>query len=149
MPWIQVIHTNLNESDLHSLRRHAYLLELRLSIKSQERVKMTAKIEPNFKTPHLLSREEIIELQKKYSYWKVDDERKTMTRALCFKNFIDAFSFMTRIAFFAEQMNHHPQWSNVYKNVTITLTTHDCDGLSDLDIKLAAIIDETVTLFSH
>lgn len=108
---------------------------------------MTAKIAPS--TPRLLSMEEIAQFQRDFPDWKVDASHKSMSRALCFKHFIDAFSFMTRIAFYAEKMNHHPEWSNVYHRVAITLTTHDCNGLSDLDFKLAAIIDKTATLFSN
>lgn len=56
-------------------------------------------------------------------------------------NFNDAFGFMARIALLAEQMNHHPELFNVFKNVTIDLTTHDCGGISALDVELARKID--------
>ena len=64
--------------------------------------------------------------------------KKTYT----FANFIDAFGWMTRAAIVAEKMNHHPEWFNVYKTVKVTLTTHDVDGLSDLDVKLAQAMDK-------
>ncbi len=61
-----------------------------------------------------------------------------------FRDFISAFSFMTRVAIEAEKMNHHPEWSNVYNKVMIRLTTHDAGGLTDLDFKLAEIIDKRI-----
>ena len=59
-----------------------------------------------------------------------------------FTDFVDAFSFMTKCAFFAEKLNHHPEWSNVYNNVQVVLSTHDCGGLSNLDVKLAQMMDK-------
>jgi 4a-hydroxytetrahydrobiopterin dehydratase len=59
-----------------------------------------------------------------------------------FKNFNEAFGFMTRVAMQAEKLDHHPEWFNVYKTVDVTLATHDVDGLSDLDIKLARFMDK-------
>lgn len=61
-----------------------------------------------------------------------------------FKDFISAFSFMTRVAMEAEKMNHHPEWSNVYGKVDIRLTTHDRGGVTDSDFKLAEIIDKHI-----
>ena len=62
-----------------------------------------------------------------------------------FKNFIEAFSFMTEVAFYAEQQNHHPNWSNVYNTVTIDLTTHDAGNtVTEKDRKLAGAIDLVV-----
>ncbi|MBP6334875.1 MAG: 4a-hydroxytetrahydrobiopterin dehydratase [Bacteroidia bacterium] len=59
-----------------------------------------------------------------------------------FKNFVQAFSFMTRVAFIAEKMNHHPEWSNVYNKVSISLSTHDAgDIVTEKDKKLADAID--------
>ena len=62
-------------------------------------------------------------------------------RELRFANFAEAFGFMASIAIVAEKMDHHPEWSNVYNRVTIDLVTHDVDGISELDLDLAAIID--------
>jgi 4a-hydroxytetrahydrobiopterin dehydratase len=59
-----------------------------------------------------------------------------------FNSFKDAFSLMTRIAFEAEQLNHHPNWTNVYNYLEISLSTHDADGVTDKDFELAKIIDE-------
>ncbi len=69
-------------------------------------------------------------------------------RRLTFGNFADAFSFMTAIAFVAERMNHHPDWSNVYNTVTIRLSTHDVDGISDNDFGMAAAISQTYARFA-
>lgn len=65
----------------------------------------------------------------------------TIRRELKFKDFVAAFRFMTKVAVLAQEMNHHPDWSNVYNKVTINLTTHDIGGISDLDIELASKID--------
>lgn len=59
-----------------------------------------------------------------------------------FKNFIDAFGFMTKIALVAEKMDHHPEWINVYNGVTINLMTHDIGGISNMDISLAREIEK-------
>ena len=66
-------------------------------------------------------------------------------RDLVFESFIAAFSCMSAIALHAEKMNHHPEWSNVYNRVSIDLVTHDAGGISQLDLDLAAIIDELCT----
>ena len=74
--------------------------------------------------------------------WHFDPQRGgTITRTFEFADFIEAFGFMTRIALQAEKHNHHPEWSNVYNRVVITLTTHDVDGLSTNDVELARIAD--------
>ncbi|MGE0734372.1 MAG: 4a-hydroxytetrahydrobiopterin dehydratase [Alphaproteobacteria bacterium] len=70
--------------------------------------------------------------------------RDAIVRDFKFKDFIEAFAFMTRVALYAERMDHHPEWSNVYNKVSITLTTHDCGGLSERDVKLAKLIDAAV-----
>lgn len=74
--------------------------------------------------------------------WEHDPERDAITKTYKFRNFIDAFGFMSRAAIVAEKMNHHPEWSNVYNKVEVTLTTHDVDGLSPLDVSLAQKMDE-------
>lgn len=75
------------------------------------------------------------------SGWALDTARDAITKTYQFRNFIEAFGFMTRSALWAEKWDHHPEWSNVYKTVTVTLTTHDTDGLTELDIKLARKMD--------
>ena len=75
--------------------------------------------------------------------WKEEDN--SLKKNFKFKNFIEAWSFMTRVAMVAEKMNHHPDWSNVYNNVNITLTTHDKGNtITDKDRELANKIDELV-----
>lgn len=75
------------------------------------------------------------------SDWQEVDGRDAITRSLRFTDFNAAFGFMSRVALKAEQMNHHPEWFNVYNRVEITLSTHDAGGLSALDVKLARFID--------
>ncbi|MCK7612301.1 4a-hydroxytetrahydrobiopterin dehydratase [Roseibium sediminicola] len=74
--------------------------------------------------------------------WHMCEGREAISKAFRFRDFREAFAFMTQIALVAEKMNHHPEWSNVYRSVDITLSTHDVGGLSDLDLKLAATIDK-------
>ncbi|MEJ6396785.1 4a-hydroxytetrahydrobiopterin dehydratase [Yoonia sp. 208BN28-4] len=76
------------------------------------------------------------------SGWQATPDRDAITKTFNFGNFVEAFGFMTKAAIWAEKYNHHPEWSNVYKTVNVTLTTHDVDGLSPLDIKLANKLDE-------
>lgn len=73
--------------------------------------------------------------------WDMVAGRDAIHKTFVFKNFVEAFGFMTRAALWAEKWNHHPEWSNVYKTVEVTLTTHDADGLSALDAKLGAKMD--------
>lgn len=73
--------------------------------------------------------------------WQATDGRDAIMRAFRFKDFNQAFGFMCRAALIAEKMDHHPEWSNVYNRVEVTLTTHDADGLTELDIKLARAMD--------
>ena len=70
--------------------------------------------------------------------WSEDANRDAISKTFVFADFIAAFGWMTQVAIVAEKMNHHPEWSNVYKTVNVTLTTHDASGLTDLDIALAA-----------
>lgn len=74
--------------------------------------------------------------------WSIVDEK--LHKEFVFKNFIEAFGFMTKVAIHAQAMNHHPEWFNVYKKVRIDLTTHDADGISELDFKLAKKIEASV-----
>jgi len=67
--------------------------------------------------------------------WDVGDAKADKT--FTFKNFVEAFGWMTSVAIVAEKLNHHPEWFNIYKTVKVTLTTHDTGGLSDLDLTLA------------
>ena len=75
--------------------------------------------------------------------WK--EENNQLKKTFTFNNFIEAFSFMTKVALIAEKMNHHPNWSNVYNTVQIALNTHDAGNtVTDKDRKLAGKIDELV-----
>ena len=68
-------------------------------------------------------------------------DRDAIQRKFKFADFNEAFGFMTRVAIKAQEMDHHPEWSNVYNKVEITLSTHDAGGLTERDIKLATFID--------
>ncbi len=73
--------------------------------------------------------------------WTRVPGREAITRSFKFADFNAAFGFMTRAAMVAEQMNHHPEWFNVWNRVDVTLATHDASGITDLDLKLAAAMD--------
>ncbi len=73
--------------------------------------------------------------------WEEVADRDAICKSFAFKTFNQAWGFMSRVALAAERMNHHPEWSNVYNRVDILLATHDCGGLSELDVKLARKID--------
>lgn len=86
-----------------------------------------------------LSETELKQALAELSGWTVKDGK--LHKAFVFKNFVEAFGFMSQVALHAEKMNHHPELANVYKHVTIDLTTHDAGGISERDVKLAKIID--------
>lgn len=69
--------------------------------------------------------------------WTLATDGASISRTFTFRNFSEAFAFMTRSAIAAEKMDHHPDWSNVYKTVNVTLNTHDAGGLTALDFELA------------
>lgn len=73
--------------------------------------------------------------------WTLVDGRPAISKSLKFADFSSAFGFMTRVALAAEKLDHHPEWTNVYNRVDITLTTHDAGGLTTLDIDLARLIN--------
>jgi 4a-hydroxytetrahydrobiopterin dehydratase len=73
--------------------------------------------------------------------WAEVEGRDAIRKTYVFADFVAAFGFMTRAALVAEKLNHHPEWSNVYRTVDVTLTTHDAGGLSALDIRLAGRMD--------
>jgi 4a-hydroxytetrahydrobiopterin dehydratase len=77
----------------------------------------------------------------KLSSWSEVTGRDAITRKFIFKDFNQAFGFMTRAALVAEKMDHHPEWFNVYKTVAVTLSTHDAGGVTELDVKLAEAMD--------
>lgn len=73
---------------------------------------------------------------------KLAGERDAIQRTFRFRDFNAAFGFMTRVAIRAEQLDHHPEWFNVYNRVEVTLATHDADGVTALDVTLAKFMDE-------
>lgn len=74
--------------------------------------------------------------------WSLSADGKGIEREFRFPDFNAAFGFMTRVALYADKSDHHPEWSNVYNRVNITLTTHDADGLSQRDADMAKAIEE-------
>ena len=88
---------------------------------------------------NLLQADELISLHKELPNWEINHSK--LRREWQFKNFVEAFGFLTKVAIIAEAMNHHPNWSNVYGKVIIELTTHDLGGLTRKDIQLAKAID--------
>jgi 4a-hydroxytetrahydrobiopterin dehydratase len=78
---------------------------------------------------------------KDLAQWQMVKDRDAIQRSFKFKNFSEAWGFMARVALLAESQDHHPEWFNVYSKVDITLSTHDCGGLSARDVKLAKSID--------
>jgi 4a-hydroxytetrahydrobiopterin dehydratase len=78
----------------------------------------------------------------KLSGWSAAAGRDAITRKFTFKDFNEAFGFMTRAALVAEKMDHHPEWFNVYKTVEVTLSTHDAGGVTELDVKLAEAMNK-------
>ena len=73
--------------------------------------------------------------------WTMEVGRDALRKEFKFTDFVNAFGFMTRAAIWAEKWNHHPEWSNVYNRVEVVLITHEVDGLSELDVKLAEKLD--------
>lgn len=75
-----------------------------------------------------------------HQHWQLKDQK--LNREFVFKNFIQAFGFMTQAAIIAERDNHHPEWFNVYKTVNVNLTTHHANGITEKDFALAAAMDD-------
>jgi 4a-hydroxytetrahydrobiopterin dehydratase len=78
--------------------------------------------------------------------WSEVSGRDAISKKFVFKDFNQAFGFMTRAALIAEKMDHHPEWFNVYKTVDVTLATHDAGGVTELDVKLATEMDRLAGL---
>ena len=81
--------------------------------------------------------------------WKVQSDDKQASKIFEFTDFRRAFSWMTSIAFEAENQNHHPEWKNIYNKVEVTLTTHDTGMLSEKDVSLATIMDLEFEKYNH
>ena len=77
----------------------------------------------------------------KLAGWREVNGRDAITKIFTFKDFNQAFGWMSRVAMLAEKIDHHPEWSNVYKTVEVTLATHDAGGVTEKDLKLAEAMD--------
>ena len=88
-----------------------------------------------------LTPQERADALKTLADWRAADGRDAITRTFTFADFNEAFGFMARSALVAEKMDHHPEWSNVYKTVVVTLSTHEAGGLTERDIALARAMD--------
>ena len=91
--------------------------------------------------PKRLSPEAQAEALATLTGWKLAQGREAITKRFVFRDFSEAFGWMTRVALLAEAMNHHPEWSNVWNRVDILLTTHDAGGLSERDVSMAEAVD--------
>ena len=89
-----------------------------------------------------LSAAERDELLADLSGWTLVEGRDAIQKAFQFQDFSEAWAFMSRVALKAEGMNHHPEWFNVWNRVEVTLSTHDCGGLSVLDMELARFMNQ-------
>ena len=76
--------------------------------------------------------------------WSLIGDNKSLFRTLRFRDFRSAFAFMTRVASESEAMNHHPDWSNSYNQVTVSLTSHDTGSVTDRDVQLAERINQVI-----
>ncbi len=82
------------------------------------------------------------EALKQVSGWRAVDGRDAIAKDFKFKDFNAAFGFMTRVALYADKADHHPEWSNVYNKIEVTLSTHDAGGVTEKDVALAKFMDE-------
>ena len=92
--------------------------------------------------PEKLNDDEINTSLDNLEGWERVSDREAIFKSFVFGNFRQAFAFMTQAALVAEKMDHHPEWFNVYKTVDVTLATHDANGITELDIKLAKAMDK-------
>ena len=90
-----------------------------------------------------LPKTEVTNKLKKLSGWKLVKERNAITKTFKFKNFTEAFGWMTSMALYAEKKDHHPEWFNVYSTVEVTLSTHDAGGVTSLDLDMAREMNQT------
>ncbi|MBS0483342.1 MAG: 4a-hydroxytetrahydrobiopterin dehydratase [Proteobacteria bacterium] len=95
-------------------------------------------------TVHRLSESEVTALLAEFPGWALRRDGLAIEREFRFGDFNAAFGFMTRVALYADKADHHPEWSNVYNRVDITLTTHDAGGLSTRDAAMARAIEGMV-----
>ena len=89
----------------------------------------------------MVERLDVDEVLKSLPAWRARaGDRPAIERKLVFADFNAAFGFMTRVALMADKLDHHPEWFNVYNRVEVTLTTHDADGVSELDVTMATFM---------
>ncbi|XP_046402318.1 probable pterin-4-alpha-carbinolamine dehydratase [Ischnura elegans] len=117
-----------------ALRASESLLIRRCSTKPARTKKMAEKLSADKRSS------EITPLQN--AGWAMVENRDAIKKEFIFKDFNQAFGFMTRVALLADKMDHHPEWFNVYNKVQITLSSHDVNGLSMRDVKLANFIEK-------
>lgn len=87
-----------------------------------------------------LTQQEVTQALTSLNGWSVENAK--LHKEFKFKNFIEAFGFMSRVSIIAEGMNHHPEWFNVWNKVVIDLTTHDVGGISELDVEFAGRVED-------
>ncbi|KAG0043839.1 putative pterin-4-alpha-carbinolamine dehydratase [Gryganskiella cystojenkinii] len=104
--------------------------------------KKTSILKPPRKMAQQLTDAERTQALKDLQHWSLVEGRDAIKRTLLFKDFNEAFGFMSRVALYADKADHHPEWFNVYNRVEITLATHECQGLSVRDVKLATFINK-------
>ena len=90
-----------------------------------------------------LSKVEVTKKLKRLAGWKLIKGRNAITKIFKFKDFTEAFGWMTSMALYAEKKDHHPEWFNVYSTVEVTLSTHDAGGVTNLDIEMAREMNRT------
>lgn len=117
------------------LSRHLSIQTQALAISEREKRvgKMVGKLTPEERTSKL---DPLLS-----NGWSMVDARDAIYKEFLFTNFNQAFGFMTQVALMAEKMDHHPEWFNVYNKVQVTLSSHDVNGLSARDVKLASFMD--------
>ena len=93
--------------------------------------------------------EENIQLFFSNNKWSFVDDDKKVRKIFKFKSFTEAFSWMTEVAFEAEKMDHHPDWTNVFSSVDVTLSTHDQNKITNKDLFLAEIMENAFVKFNH
>jgi 4a-hydroxytetrahydrobiopterin dehydratase len=125
----------LASSDLASDIRTGFLAGMNYSISDRRFKALSTTNKENMMTTDKATAAEIDDFLESHSEWTVVDN--SLERVFSFRNFREAFGFMTETAFIAERKNHHPDWSNVYNRVTVQLKTHDAGGITAKDFDVA------------